>query len=403
MITTYGKVSSKLDDGRYIAIAKLGGKYITAYNLLPHFELPEKSEVNIIQVGELYGIYPLEMPLSGVLSFPLSAEVAEDLRQSMWRSMAAIIAKQAGKEKQIYKAGTITSVGNGAFNVKIDDKNYLCGMYHNLGLSFADFAIGDVVCVDVRMMLVCGFLSVKETGTQINGAYADGYFSVPIADETGAIIGGSVSVSVAYGEYNPTTGEFVDYAIIKTETAEDGLLIIDSIPLPNRIRLTYANGTTVYERLIDLSPIEMVSFAQTWTRLKSPSISRSITVDGTEIMYSALAELTPYNKNITLDSFNGVITVPRVEDDLQIGDITAQMKISTAGIMFGVDGKPSGTIYLLSASLKVAVSPTLPAKGDLIATAAETGGQKRSYSFYRDTALTLNFTCDKMGAEVLLQ
>jgi hypothetical protein len=225
---------------------------------------------------------------------------------------------------------------------------------------------------------------------------------VPIADETGAIIGGSVSVSVAYGEYNPGTGKFIDYSIIKTETAEDGLLIIDSIPLPNRIRLTYANGTTVYERLIDLSPIEMVSFAQTWTRLKSPSISRSITVDGTEIMYSATAGLTPYNKNITLDSFNGVITVPRVEEDLRIGDITAQMKISTAGIMFGVDGEPSGTIYLLSASLKVAVSPTLPAKGDLIAT-AEAGGQKRSYSFYRDTALTLNFTCDKMGAEVLLQ
>ncbi|MDI9537013.1 MAG: hypothetical protein QM280_03990 [Bacteroidota bacterium] len=121
-------------------------------------------------------------------------------------------------------------------------------------------------------------------------------------------------------------------------------------------------------------------------------------------MYSAVAGLTPYNKNITLDSFNGVITVPRVEEDLQIGDIAAQMKISTAGLMFGVDGSPSGTIYLLSASMKVAVSPTLPAKGDLIATArtAEAGGQNRSYAFYRDTALTLNFTCDKMGAEVLL-
>ena len=403
MITTYGKVTSKLEDGRYIAIAKLGGKYITAYNLLPHFELPGKSEVNIIQVGELYGIYPLEMPLNGVLSFPLSTAVAEDLRQSMWRSMAAVIAKQAGKEKQIYKAGTIMSVGESAFNVKIDDKNYPCGMYHNLGLTFSDFAIGDIVCVDVRMMLVCGFLSVKETGTQIRGAYADGYFSVPIADETGTIIGGSVSVSVAYGEYNQSTGKFVDYSITKTETAEDGLLIIDSIPLPNRIRLTYTNGSTVYERLIDLSPVEMVSFAQTWKRLKSPSISRSITVDGTEIMYSAIAELTPYNKKITLDSFNGVITVPRVEEDLQIGDITAQMKISTAGVMFGVDGAPSGTIYLLSASLKVSLSPSLPAKGDLIATAAETGGQKRSYSFYRDTALTLNFTCDKIGAEVLLQ
>ncbi len=403
MITTYGKVTSKLEDGRYIVIATLGGKYITAYNLLPHFELPERSEVNIIQVGELYGVYPLEMPLNGVLSFPISTAVAEDLRQSMWRSMAAVIAKQAGKEKQIYKAGTITSVGESAFNVKIDDKNYLCGMYHNLGLTFSDFAIGDIVCVDVRMMLVCGFLSVKETGTQIRGAYADGYFSVPITDETGAIIGGSVSVSVAYGEYNPGTGKFVDYAVTKTETAEDGLLIIDSIPLPNRIRLTYASGTTVYERLIDLSPVEMVSFAQTWKRLKSPSISRSITVDGTEIMYSAIAELTPYNKKITLDSFNGVMTVPRVEEDLQIGDISAQIKISTAGVMFGVDGDPSGTIYLLSASLKVSLSPSLPAKGDLIATAAETGGQKRSYSFYRDTALTLNFTCDKIGAEVLLQ
>lgn len=403
MITTYGKVASKLDDGRYIAIAKLGGKYITAYNLLPQFELPVKSEVNIIQVGELYGIYPLEMPLNGVLSFPLSTAVAEDLRQSMWRSMAAVIAKQAGKEKQIYKAGTIISVGDSAFNVRIDDKNYLCGMYHNLGLTFSDFVIGDIVCVDVRMMLVCGFLSVKETGTQINGVYADGYFAVPITDETGAIIGGSVSVSVAYGEYNPATGKFVDYAITKTETADDGLLIIDSIPLPNRIRLTYTSGTTVYERLIDLSPVEMVSFAKTWTRLKSPSISRSITVDGTEIMYSATAELTPYNKKITLDSFNGVITVPRVEDDLQIGDISAQIKISTAGIMFGVDGEPSGTIYLLSASMKVAMSPTLPAKGDLIATAAESGGQKRSYSFYRDTNLTLNFSCDKIGAEVITQ
>ena len=146
----------------------------------------------------------------------------------------------------------------------------------------------------------------------------------------------------------------------------------------------------------------MVSFAQTWTRLKSPSISRSVTVDGTEIMYSALAELTPYNKNITLDSFNGVITVPRVERDLNIGDITARMKISTAGIMFGVDGDPSGTIYLLSASMKVAIAPTLPAKGDLIATAAVAGEASRSYAFYRDTALTLNFTCDKIGAEVLL-
>lgn len=403
MITTYGKVTSKLEDGRYIVIATLGGKYITAYNLLPHFELLEKSEVNIIQVGELYGVYPLEMPLNGVLSFPLSTSVAEDLRQSMWRSMAAVIAKQAGKEKQIYKAGTITSVGESAFNVKIDDKNYLCGIYRNLGLTFSDFVIGDIVCVDVRMMLVCGFLSVKETGTQINGVYADGYFAVPITDETGAIIGGQISVSVAYGEYNPSTGKFVDYAITKTETADDGLLIIDSIPLPNRIRLTYTSGTTVYERLIDLSPVEMVSFAQTWTRLKSPSISRSITVDGTEIMYSADAELTPYNKKITLDSFNGVITVPRVEDDLQIGDISAQIKISTAGVMFGVDGDPSGTIYLLSASLKVAMSPTLPAKGDLIATAAETGGQKRSYSFYRDTDLTLNFSCNKIGAEVLSQ
>lgn len=401
MITTYGKVASKLEDGRYIVIATLGGKYITAYNLLPHFELPERSEVNIIQVGELYGVYPLEMPLNGVLSFPLSTAVAEDLRQSMWRSIAAVIAKLAGKEKQIYKAGTITSVGESAFNVRIDDKNYLCGMYHNLGLTFSDFVIGDIVCVDVRMMLVCGFLSVKETGTQINGVYADGYFSVPITDETGAIIGGHISVSVAYGEYNPATGKFVDYSITKTETADDGLLIIDSIPLPNRIRLTYASGTTVYERLIDLSPIEMVSFAQTWTRLKSPSISLRITVDGTEITYSAVAELTPYNKKITLDSFNGVITVPRVEDDLKIGDISAQIKISTAGIMFGVDGDPSGT--LLSASMKVAMSKTLPAKGDLIATAGEAGGQKRSYSFYRDTNLTLNFSCDKIGAEVLSQ
>lgn len=403
MITTYGKVSSKLEDGRYIVIATLGGKYITAYNLLPHFELPGKSEVNIIQVGELYGIYPLEMPLNGVLSFPLSTAVAEDLRQSMWRSMAAVIAKQAGKEKQIYKAGTIMSVGESAFNVKIDDKNYLCGMYHNLGLTFSDFAIGDIVCVDVRMMLVCGFLSVKETGTQIYGAYAYGCFSVPIADETGAIIGGSVSVSVAYGVYNPATGKFLDYSITKTETAEDGLLIIDSIPLPNRIRLTYTNGSTVYERLIDLSPVEMVSFAQTWKRLKSPSINRSITVDGTKIIYFAIAGLTPYNKKITLGSFNGVITVPRVEKGLQIGDISAQIKISTAGVMFGVDGAPKGTIYLLSANMKVAMSPTLPAKGDLIATAAHSGGPKRSYAFYRDTNLTLNFSCDKIGAEVLSQ
>ena len=61
--------------------------------------------------------------------------------------MAAVIAKLAGKEKQIYKAGTIMSVGESTFNVRIDDKNYLCGMYHNLGLTFSDFAIGDIVCV----------------------------------------------------------------------------------------------------------------------------------------------------------------------------------------------------------------------------------------------------------------
>lgn len=380
-------------DHRYLVIPGFGGGMVEAIDIHRIGNFAQGEKVNIIQVGDSFGIAKRASMLRSVLEVPDRARMGlAELEPAQF--FCAYLGAQLGRFRRYYDVGVVTQEGDGHIRVKSNRQESEMAVLSFSGIRPSDFQLGDTVLIRISDSgsVVVGWWALSDQVPEGDYPRGSAWLWFALRTKAGSAITGDAPASVyfEYGEYvydenNKPTGEFTPFSARETIICEKigGILTakITFISFPNEIRLTYFHdGDWLVKTFsIEALPISITSDAglfrysgnEVWFEsyeAKSFSMTDfSGILPGMDTEYD-LDDPHGYGVRVIFDQSSILQGPDESYGYISVGLKNAQITVQTTGsasIGASVDGSSGGVYLTTDGQFRVTISATGQARGEL--------------------------------------